>query len=456
MAMTRAGDIRLVRTIGWQTAAAVVIANMVGSGIFTTSGFIARDTGSPSLLLVLWIAGGAIALTGALAYAELGAAMPEAGGEYVYLREAYGPLAGYLSGWTSFFAGFSGALAAALLAFTGYAAAFVPALGGLDAQVVAIATLWILTSIQLGGAWFGGKLQNLLTVVTLILIVALISAGFASPHGAITNFHTSARAQGSVFVSLIFVLYAYSGWNAAAYLGGEIRDPARNIPRALLTGTASVIALYVALNALYLWALPVTEMSGVLPIAQKAATVLFGPRASTAVSAIIAVAMLSSASAMVMAGPRIYFAMACDGVIPRRVASTRRSSTPAVAIILQATWTTFLITVFGVFERIVVYTGFAITIFSAATVAAVLVMRWREPERVRPFRMPAARSLVIIYVGVSALIAGYTIADRPVEALLGLLTVAGGLPIYWLTALVRKTPHGLHEPIAVQIKSLNR
>jgi APA family basic amino acid/polyamine antiporter len=437
--MTLGSNSSLGRTIGWRTAAAVVIANMIGTGIFTTSGFIARDTGSPWILLALWVAGGLIALAGALAYAELGAAMPEAGGEYVFLREAYGPVVAYLSGWTSFFAGFSGAIAAALVAFAGYISALFPVLGELDARLLAIITLWALTAVHLAGVQLSGKLQSVLAAVTVMMIVALIISGFAIGHGAAAHFRSSAPSQGSMAVSLIFVLYAYSGWNAAAYLAGEIAEPERGLPQALIVGTMCVGGLYVALNVLYIWALPISEMSGVMAIAERAAVAMFGPRASRLLAALVAFAILSSASAMVIAGPRVYFAMARDGVFPRAFAITRRRSNPTAAVLVQSAWASVLILAFAVFERIVVYAGVAITIFSAATVAAVIAIRIRRPRAaVRPFVMPGYPWTVLVYVAICTWIVTYVALTRPTETMLGVATVMGGLPIYWLLSLGSK------------------
>jgi APA family basic amino acid/polyamine antiporter len=436
-------DPQLKRTLGWPTAAAVVVANMVGVGAFTTSGFIARDTGSPWLVLGLWIAGGLIALMGALAFAELGAALPHAGGDYVYLREAYGPCIAYLSGWTSFFAGFSGALAATLLALAGYCSVLAPRLAVLDPRVLAILTLWLLTAVHLAGTSWSGKLQILLSAATTALIVALVVAGFTIGHGSAAHFISHAPARGHLAVSLIYVLYAYSGWNSAGYLAGEIVEPERTLPRALIWGTVCVSVLYLALNALYVWAMPISAMSGVLPIAQKAAAMALGSRASHLVAALIAVAVLSSAGAMVMAGPRIYFAMARDGAIPARLVRASSRSGPAAAIVLQAVWASVLIGVFGAFEQVVVYVGFAITIFSAATVAAVVALRVSRPAMPRPFRMPASPWLATIYVAISLCVAAYTAVSRPAETILGLMTVAGGLPIYWLMSRNLR----IHPPI---------
>ncbi len=428
------GDSALSRQISISTAIAVVVANVIGSGIFTTSGFIARDLGSPAWLLGVWVIGGVLALAGALSYSEMGAAMPEAGGEYVYLREAYGPWLGYLSGWTSFFIGFSGAIAAACLSFVAYLHHFFPALdpaqtGG---QAAALAALWMLTAAHTAGVGPGSLLQRILTAGKVATIGAIIVAGFALGHGSIANFSTSGPHEGSMAVSLIFVLYGYSGWNAAAYLAGEMRDPQRSVAVSLLAGTGVVIVLYLGLNLLYLYALPISEMSGVMAIGEKASVALFGPAATHAVSAILALSILASASAMVLAGPRVYYAMAKDGVFPQSIGMVHPSfGTPARAIFLQSAWTSVLILFFRVFERLLVFTGFALTVFLALAVGAVIVLRIRRPDLERPFRVPLYPWLPAAYVAFSIWIAAHTLMDRPQEALWGILTVAAGIPFYW-------------------------
>src|SRR5262249_4600991 len=278
-----------------------------------------------------------------------------------------------------FFAGFGGAIAAALLAFAGYISSLFPALGELGARLLAITTLWMLTAAHLGGMRLSGKLQTVLAAVTVMMMVAFIMSGFAIGHGTVAHFRSSAVPRGSMAVSLIFVLYAYSGWNAAAYLAGEIVEPEHGLPRALIVGTVCVGGLYVALNALYLWALPISEMSGVMAIAERAAVKMFWSRGTRNVTALIALAILSS-SAMVVAGPRVYFAMAHDGVFPRAFAIARGRSGPTAAIVLQSAWASFLILAFRSSKEIVVYPGVAITIVSAAAVAAVIVIRMQRPR----------------------------------------------------------------------------
>jgi APA family basic amino acid/polyamine antiporter len=441
---------QLVRKIGASAAAAVVISNMVGAGIFTTTGFMARDLGAPWKILTLWAAGGLIAMIGALAYAELGAAMPEAGGEYVFLREAYGPLAGFLSGWTSFVAGFSGAVAAALLGFAAYCDRLAPAMvllaGG--PRMFALAVLWLLTAIHALGAGPGSRIQTAITAATVAAIAAMVAIGFGAGQGSLANFVGSAPAGGSAAISLIFVLYAYSGWNAAAYLAGEIRNPARGVPAALIGGTATVIALYLALNAVYLYALPVAKMAGILAIGEAAARAMFGARAARIFAATIALAILSSASAMVMAGPRIYYAMACDGLAPRALGTTGlHSGAPVRAILAQSGWTSVLILFFGTFESVVVYTGFVVTVFSAATVAAVIVMQVKRPQMARPFRMPGYPCLAIAYLAASSWIVAYSFAAQPLEAIIGLATVLAGAPLgIAMWRMARSQATGSAEP----------
>ena len=426
----------LDRRLGPLTATSVVVANVIGAGIFTTSGFIARDLADPVALLAVWVVGGVLALAGALCYSELGAAMPEAGGEYVYLRETYGPLVGFLSGWVSFFIGFSGAIAAVSLAFVHYAAHFFPAVEPPRAAGIALAVglVWGLAAVHALGVGPGGLFQRMITVASVAAILVLVVAGFWLGTGDTAHFRSAAPATWSNFpVALVFVMFAYSGWNAAAYLGGEIREPARNLPLALLGGTVVVTALYMALNAFYLYALPIPEMAGVQAIAEKASVAAFGQVATHLVTATLLLALAGSVSAMVLAGPRVYFAMARDGVFPRAIATVHpRFHTPVRAIFLQTAWSSVLICFWGSFERLVVYTGFALVVFAALAVLAVLVLRIRRPDLPRPYRVPGYPVVPALFVLVSGWIAIFTLYGRPRESLLGLLTVAAGVPFYLL------------------------
>ncbi|WP_455376932.1 APC family permease, partial [Petrachloros mirabilis] len=320
----------LTRRIGWFTAGCVLVSNVIGSGIFTTTGFMARDLGHPGMILSVWLTGGLVALAGALSYSELGATFPVAGGEYAYLRRAYGPFIGFLSGWTSFTIGFGAAIAAGSISFSAYLLQLLPIedAGGMESTVFSLTLLWLITGFHIAGVGPGGWLQRTLTIMKVGAIVALIAAGFMTGKGdwahlGLTDTR-SAPGLESYFVSLIFALYAYSGWNAAAYLAGEITDPARTIPRTMIGGTLFVAVLYLVLNVFYFYALPVTELSQppVLPVADKVARALLGLEAGRFVTAILCLSIAGAVSAMVWAGPRVYYAMAQDGLIPALFAKT--------------------------------------------------------------------------------------------------------------------------------------
>jgi len=443
----------LARSVGALTATSVVVANVIGAGIFTTPGFLARDLESPFAVLSIWVLGAILALAGALSYSELGSAFPRAGGEYIYLREAYGPLWGFLSGWTSFFAGFAAPVAAACIGFSAYLSIFAPGLGPdyilgsvslgsrsvslSGGQVTALLALWFLTIVHVSGVKRGGRMQVALTVGKIAAIVGLIVVGLLVGRGDWGHFQTGeaglipSSALNNAAVSLIFVLYCYSGWNAAVYLAGEVKEPSRTIPLALLAGTGLVMVLYMALNIVFLYALPISEMSGVLEIGEKASLALFGPVATYLVSAIMALSILASASAMILAGPRVYFAMASDGLFPKSLAGIHAEyGSPAAAILAQSVWISVLILT-GTFEQLIVYSGFALVLFSALAVGSVMVLRWRRPEVARPFRTPLYPATPLLFLGFSAWILYFTLQGRPTETLFAIATIALGLPLYW-------------------------
>ncbi len=425
-----------VRKVGAFTAACVLVSNAVGSGIFTTSGFMARDLGDPSLILLLWGLGGVLALAGAMSYSELGASLPRVGGEYVYLRRAFGPLVGFLSGWTSFSIGFSAAIAATAVAFGAYLAVLLP--GWRLAQsptAAAVALVWLLTAIHSAGVERGGSFQRFITIAKIAGIGLLISGGLCFGSGDWGNLQ--ARAPGvepgiaSTAVALIFVLYSFSGWNAAGYIAGEIRDPGRNLPLAMVGGTLFIAALYLAVNAVYFYALPASQLAAepVLPVAEKAASALLGPTAATAVVAVLCVSIAGSISSMIWAGPRVYWAMARDRAAPAILGRTSRANAPVHATVLQSVWITLLV-LSGSFEQLVIYSGVALALFSALAVSAVIVLRRREPELARPYRVKPYPWVPLAYIAASLWIAGYAAAERPLESLLSLATVAVGVPFY--------------------------
>lgn len=430
----------LPRRIGGFTAGCLLVSNVIGSGIFTTTGFMARDLGDPALILWFWMLGALLALAGALSYSELGAALPFAGGEYVYLRRAYGPFVGFLSGWASFTVGFGAAVAAGAISFAAYLLQILPFAddASLAAKGLALGLVWMVTAFHLAGAGTGGLLQRLLAVLNVGAILFLILGALMVGRGEWAHLRAPAPAVtpgfGAMAASLIFVSYAYTGWNAAAYIAGEIEDPGRTLPRALVGGTLFVGILYLGLNAMYLYALPIAELAQppVLPVAKKAAVALFGPGSAILVAGILCVSIAGFVSAMVWAGPRVYYAMACDGVIPAAFSDTDdRSGTPTKSILLQSAWASLLI-LSGTFEKLVIYSGVVLTVFSTLAVGAVFVLRRRNPGLARPYHVPLYPVVPAFYVAVSALIVTYAILERPVEAGLGCATVMAGAPLYFL------------------------
>jgi APA family basic amino acid/polyamine antiporter len=428
----------LAGRVGAFTAACLLVSNAVGSGIFTTTGFQARDLGEPVAILLLWAVGGALALAGAMSYGELGAAIPRVGGEYVYLRRAFGPLCGFLSGWMSFTVGFGAAIAAAAMGFAAYLGALLPGTVAERAPTLfAVLLVWALTGVHRLGTEQGGRFQRWITVAKIGAVVVLLAAAVLLGGGRwdhLTEGVAGVRpGLGSASVALIFVLYAFSGWNAASYIAGEMRDPARDLPRALVGGTLFVTGFYLAVNLVYFYALPAAALAAdpVLPVAEKVATALAGDAAARGVSGLLCLSIAGSCSSMIWAGPRVYQAMAEDGAAPAILARTSRRGAPAASTVLQSLWITLLLFT-GTFEQLVVYAGVALAVFSALGVGAVIALRIREPELERPYRVGLYPWVPLAYVAASLWIAVHTSLERPQEALLSVATIASGLPLYWL------------------------
>lgn len=436
-----------LRRVSGFTAACVLVSNVIGSGIFTTTGFMARDIGDPGMILLLWALGAVLALAGALSYSELGAALPQVGGEYVYIRRAYHPFLGFLSGWTSFTIGFGAAIAAAAMGFSAYLLQAFPLAGGgseasLLGKVLAVSLVWGLTGVHTAGVGPGGFLQRLLTILKIGAMLLLVGGAVFVGQGTWQNLAITSPSFelgvepgfGTLFVSLIFVTYTYSGWNAAGYIAGEIQDPGRNIPRSMIWGTVFVGGVYAIVNLIYFYALPVTALAQepVLPVAEKVAVALFGPTAARFVALMLSVSIAGAASAMIWAGPRVYYAMAQDGVLPKLFSATQgATATPRQAIIIQSLWVTLLIAS-GTFEQLIVYSGLALTLFGGLAVSSLIVLRWREPQLTRPYRVPLYPLVPVFYLTVSALILGYTVTQRPQESVLALVTILAGAPFYFV------------------------
>lgn len=432
---------------------------MVGTGIFTTTGFLAGDLGSPALVLLSWVVGAGCALLAALCYAELGLNFPVSGGEYVYLSRAYGPVWGFLSGWASFFAGFSAPIAATGLACADYLGSFIPALrqanapvliqgGGWavrfgGAQIVACSLIGILTVGNLFGIQRVARLQNSLTALKLIVLGGFLVMGFVWGHGnwghlgQTATRSTAAPLFGQFAVSLFWIYVSYSGWNAAVYVAEELKAPERTLPRALVGGTAIVAALYVALNLLFLYALPLESMKGVLAIGGAAATALFGDRASGLFRALMAASLLATINAMILTGPRVYLAMARDGLFFSRAARIHpRWRTPVIAILAQGAFAMTL--TLTPFPQLIIYIGFTLNFFAAMAVGSLFLFRRRPEWRRLPavsFGFPAVPAISLA-IGIWMTWEGFRM--RPAISLTATGVLAVGALIYLLRSRKRK------------------
>jgi APA family basic amino acid/polyamine antiporter len=407
------------RQLGLLSATALVVASMVGSGVFTTSGFLLADLHTPGRVLGAWAGGGVLAFLGALCYGALGRRFPESGGEYLYLSRTLHPAAGYLAGWISLLAGFSAPLAAVALAFGAYLKDWLPGwppqLTG-SVLLVGCATLHGL-HIQ-RGAWT----QNLAVLLNLLLLGGLVGLSCArlEPVAAAAA-APSGFPVGAFAVALVWVSFSYSGWNAAAYLGGEIREPGRNLPRAMAAGTVVVTLLYLGLNAVFVFAAPVESLAGKLEVARLAAQALGGAALANAVTGLMALALATCASSMLMAGPRVYARMAEDGYLPAWLRSVgpgppRRSILLQAVLALALLWT-------ATFTGLLTYIGFTLGLSTAGAVAGLVRARLREGPALAVPGWPWVPGIFLVAI---AAITGFTIAREPRASAVGLATLLAG------------------------------
>lgn len=439
----------LKRELGLFSATALVVANMVGTGIFTTSGFILAELKDPRSLLLCWVCGGLFALCGALCYGELGARFPQAGGEYVFLKESFGRPVGFLSGWISLIVGFSAPIAAAAMAFATYlfqalsissgdgGMVFSPA--GIRLMTVspltltAIGAIVVFSLLHYHSLKAGSRVQNSLTLFKIALVMVFIISGLMSKNGSTTHFSSVASVSGSpetFAVSLIFVSFAYSGWNAAAYLGDEILTPSRTIPLSLFFGTVIVTLLYVLLNLVYLYALPPGALEGVLEVGAKSATALFGPGISRVFSGAVAIGLLSLLSAMILTGPRVYYAMARDRLFfPAfgRLNANRR--TPAASIFLQAAIAIAMV-LSASFDSLLLYIGFTLSLFAMLAVVGLMRVRKKSPVPAGSYRTFGYPVTPLLFIAGNLWIIFFSIKSRPLTALFGFGTIGLGVMVY--------------------------
>jgi basic amino acid/polyamine antiporter, APA family len=426
--MTPGLDVRTVSTV---TATALAVADMIGIGVFTSLGFQVATIPSAFSVLMLWIVGGIAALCGALAYAELAAAFPRSGGEYNFLSRIYHPALGFLAGWISATLGFSAPIALAAMAFGEYFKGIVP---GAPPLLLGLAVVWIVSFVHLSGIKHSSKFQNVSTIVKGALILGLIVAGLAYGSPQPISFAPSASDLGYIAsapfaVSLVFVMYAYSGWNAATYIAGEIREPAVSLPRSIIAATVIVITCYVALNAVFLYTTPISAMAGQLDVALIAGKHIFGELGGAIVGGLICIGLISSISAMTWIGPRVTMAMGKDYALLRPLSRTTRDGVPTTAILVQLGIVSVLLMTQS-FEAVLDTIQFSLTLCSFLAVLGVIVLRRRAPELPRPYRTWGYPFTPLVFLGVTAFMMYHLVVERPLQSLAGLAIMLTGLAVY--------------------------
>ena len=437
---------KLQRKLGLFPLTNIVIANMIGAGIFTTSGLLMEILKNPLLMIFLWLTGGIIALCGALCYGELGSAFPYAGGEYLYLSRLFHPLVGFLSGWVSFFVGFSAPIAASAIGFSEYFFRAFPHLLKIGIfneklenliikKLVSILIILIFTLIHLRGIEFGAKIQNFLTLLKIGLIGALLLVGFFSRNGNWENlfqgenFAFNLAGLKAMGLGLMWIMFAYSGWNASSYIGSEIKKPSRNLSLSLILGTGIVLLLYLCLNFFYIYAISPKEMSGVISIGGLAVKNLLGSTFENYFSILISFALFSSLSAFIILGPRVYYSMAKDGCFFDFASKIHpRFKVPSKSIILQSL-ISIIILISGTFDQILTYMGFSLGIFPILAVIGIFKLR---KMKLNSYKMPGYPVIPIIYISSAIFILIFGFLKSPIPSIVAILTVIFGIPVYFI------------------------
>lgn len=445
-------DIQDPRRIGVYTAVAVVAANMIGTGVFTSLGFQLFSLTSGFGILALWLVGGLAALCGALSYGELSAAMPRSGGEYYLLSRIYHPAVGFLSGWVSVVVGFSAPIAAAAMAMGQYLTPVLVEGGVIRAAskpmvvtTVAVAAVTIISLVHLFDVRVVSRFQISFTTLKVSLILALIVCGFALATAQPVAFAPDRESLRSLFTpgfaaSLVYVMYAYSGWNAAIYVAGDIRNPGRNLPLSLVFGTIVVILLYAPLNAVFLYSAPIEEMKGQVEVGYIAAGHIFGGTGGLVMGLLISIGLVSAISSMIWTGPRVTQVMGEDVALLRPLAAKNRNGVPHVSLAFQYGLVVALILTSS-FESIVNYIGVMLSLSAFLTVIGVFVLRRTEPGLPRPYRTLGYPVTPLVFLLVTGWMMYFVVRDRPVVLVAGAATLGAGLALYlidrWWAAATR-------------------
>lgn len=449
----------LERKLGLFSVTNIVIANIIGAGIFTTTGYLMEFLGNPVIMLTLWLVGGIIALCGAIAFGELGAAFPEAGGEYTFISKLFHPMLGFLSGWLSLIVGFSAPIAASAIGFSKYFIWAFPDFQSwflfdqimspeMFSRLLAILVILTFSLLHARGMVLGARVQNGLTVLKVMLVGGLIIAGFALGQGDFshlkissapgTGFDFSFSGWKSMGLSLMFIMFAYSGWNSATYIGSEIKNPLKVIPRSLLISVGVVTFLYLLLNLFFVYAISPEQMAGEPEIGGVAASFAFGDFAGTIISLLISFALFSSLSAFIILGPRVYYSMARDGYFFKWVSEVHpRFKVPQNALFLQSAIAIVLV-LSGTFEQILAYMGFSLGIFPILAVLGVFRLRMTGQTKLKLPGYPVAPVFFIV-VNLAILFLAYF--ERPWESTIAILTALSGIPVfYWFKKKKGKLP----------------
>lgn len=420
--------------IGFNTAVSIVIANMIGTGVFTSLGFQVLGIESGFALIMLWVVGGILALCGALTYGEIGAAFPESGGEYNYLSKLYHPAVGFISGWVSVTVGFAAPIAAAAVALGQYVSKVYPTV---NAVVLALSIIAIITLIHSINLKAGSLFQRIFTIVKVVCIIMFVGFGLFHVPQHTVNFSADKTAWSDIFskgfaISLIYVTYAYSGWNAASYISGEMKDAKRNLPKALFVGTLIVMVIYTLLNYVFLYSVPIPELKGVLEVGYLSANKIFGVQVGQFMSLVIAILLISTISAMVLAGPRVMKSMGRDIKGLRFFAISNKNNVPYVAIIFQSVIAIVLVLTSS-FQSLITYVGFTLNLFTFLTVAGIFILRFKHKHIVTSYKTFLYPVTPLLFLSIILFILFYIMIEKPVESLYGLGTVVLGLLVYFIT-----------------------
>jgi basic amino acid/polyamine antiporter, APA family len=414
----------------------LVIANMVGTGVFTSLGYQVGSIPSGFAILVLWAVGGVVALSGAFTYAEISTTLQKSGGEYNYLGKIFHPALGFAGGWMSLLVGFAGAISAVALAIGEYSSTLL----GISNKVVAIGAIVLVTGIHLFGVKTGGRVQNLLTGMKLLLILFFCIAPFfvADEIKSGISFLPQAGDMDLILsanfaVSLVFVVYAYTGWNAVAYIAGNLENPTKNLPRSLIVGTLTVTVVYLALNSMFLYSATFSELDGKNDIGNVVAYKLFGDKVGLGFSMLFSIALLSTLSAMTIAGPRVLEAMGADYPRLKPFASKNRYDMPYISILVQAGWSIFLVLVSS-FKEIIQYISISLSLFSMATVLGIFALRKNYPREKRPFQVPFFPLPPILFTVCTCWMIYYVTINDPRIILYTIATIIPGVIIYFIVS----------------------